>query len=93
MKTPHLTSSWVPLYILVGICIAGLVWEEKLQMNSSDHTLLAAGILLFVYLGINRWISRNGEKFLDFHDSEIPEGRPLMNIYIAGEEQPEEKKQ
>ena len=93
MKTPYSTSSWLPLYFLVGVCIAGLVWEEKLQMNPSDHTLMAVGILLFVYLSINRWISRNGEKFLDIHDSEMPEGRPVINIYLAGGEQPEENKQ
>ena len=93
MKTPHSISSWVPLYILIGVCITGLFWEEKLKINSSDHILMAVGILLFSYLWINRWITHNMRNFLDVEDSEMPEGRPAMNIFLAGEELSEVNKQ
>jgi len=51
--------SWIIPIIIVGIAFAGLLWEDKLQIPSFDHTIFAFGILVALGLILNSWMSNH----------------------------------
>ena len=83
MKTLNSILRWAPLYVLVGILLAALIWEERLQINPSDHTLLAAGFLVIFFLLVNTWIDFNEAYFLAIHYEEIQKEKPAISYFLS----------
>ncbi|MCE5209405.1 MAG: hypothetical protein LLG42_13970 [Chloroflexi bacterium] len=64
---------WGTLYILVGVFMGALFWEENLNTKPGDHTLLAFGIVFGFGFLLNRWITHHEANFLvsQFYQSRV----------------------
>jgi len=55
---------WGTLYILVGILIAAIYWEQSISISQGDHDLIAIGIMIGFILVMNLWITHHPTNFL-----------------------------
>lgn len=65
MKKLRSFFAWGSLYVLIGIFLGLLFWEERLNIQPVNHTILATGILIgFGYVCV-RWVASHATNFLD----------------------------
>lgn len=65
MKILRSLFEWGSLYGLIGIFLVLFFWEERLNIQPANHTILAIGILVgFGYLCV-RWVDSHEKNFLD----------------------------
>ena len=55
---------WGTLYILVGLFIGGLIWEENLYISPGAHKIFAVGLLVCFGFFVSRWIATHQTNFL-----------------------------
>jgi hypothetical protein len=73
MNTIRSLVRWGTLYILVGILIAAIYWEQTISVSQGDHDLIAIGILIGFSWVMNLWIKAHPTNFLagGFCESDI----------------------
>jgi hypothetical protein len=64
MKMLRSIYQWGSLYIWFGIFTGAFFWEEKIQLNSIEHTLLEIATLLIFGLIVIGWVNSHEENFL-----------------------------
>lgn len=64
MKTMRSLVRWGTLYILVGILIAAIYWEQTISVPQGDHDLIAIGILISFSWVMNLWIMHHPTNFM-----------------------------